>query len=158
MIPPLLETLTEHRFLADLPKTALSRLAEHAQYRDVPEGHRFFAEGEPADRFWLIRDGRVALDLHAPGRGWLIVETLGDGDVLGWSWLCPPYRWRFEAVALHPTRTVELDGTSIRELCDADPAVGYLLSRRLLAVVAERLHATRIRLLDLYAVHQSGPR
>jgi CRP-like cAMP-binding protein len=151
MMPSLLETLTEHRFLAGLPRETVARIAALAQPYDFPEGYRLCTEGEPADRFYLLRHGRVALDLHVAGRGAAVVETLGAGDVLGWSWLCPPHRWRFGAVALKPTGAIQFHGESLRVLCDSDPAFGYELARRLLVVVAGRLHATRVRFLDIYA-------
>jgi CRP-like cAMP-binding protein len=158
MMPSLLETLTDHRFLGGLPHHAVVQIAEQARHVDFPEGHRLFREGDPADQFFLIQHGRVALDLHVPGRGPLIVETVGAGDVLGWSWLCPPHRWRFGAVALRPTSVVEIRGETLRELCDADARLGYEISRRLLSVVADRLHGTRTRLLDLYAAPTPGHR
>jgi CRP-like cAMP-binding protein len=85
-----------------------------------------------------------------PGRGDVVVETLGPGAVLGWSWLFEPYRWHFGAVAVEETLTVEMDGAGVRRLCEQDPALGYELTRRFMAVVVHRLQANRMRLLDLY--------
>jgi CRP/FNR family transcriptional regulator, cyclic AMP receptor protein len=158
MMPSLLETLTGHPFLAGLPQAAVSGIADLAASYDLPEGYRLFAEGDPADRFYLLGHGRVALDLHVPGRGPVIVETLGGGAVIGWSWLCPPHRWRFGAVVLKPTQVVAVDGESMRAICDSDPIVGYEIARRLLTVVADRLHATRVRFLDLYAARPRDAR
>lgn len=111
---------------------------------------RIFDEGEPADGCWLIRHGRVALDTAAPGRGVLIVQTLGAGDVLGWSWLVPPRRWQFGAVALDDVHAVQLDTDRLLALADADPALGYALALGLFDAVVARLQNTRARLLDLY--------
>jgi CRP-like cAMP-binding protein len=111
-----------------------------------------FSEDTPADRFWLIQRGRVNLDTHVPGRGDVVVETLGPAAVLGWSWLFPPYRWHFGAVAVENTLSIELDGPGVRQLCARDPALGYELSTRFMQVMVDRLQATRLRLLDLYAV------
>ena len=91
-------------------------------------GERLFDEGGRADRFWLIEDGSIALDLRVPGRGDQIIETLAAGTVLGWSWLHPPYRWHFGAVARLATTAIEFDAPSVRRRCDADPAFGYALS------------------------------
>ncbi|GAB3975547.1 cyclic nucleotide-binding domain-containing protein [Actinoallomurus acanthiterrae] len=142
--------LTCHAFVRDMPEHHIARLASVACYEDVPAGHRFFEEGGSADRFWLIQAGRVALDLHIPGRGTVIVESLGRGTVLGWSWLFPPYEWRFGAVAAEPVRAIRLDARAVREMCAKDPALGYELTRRFTAVMLDRLQNTRMRLLDLY--------
>ena len=97
----------------------------------------------------LVQRPQVALDLHTPQRT-VLVETLGPGTVLGWSWLFPPYRWHFGATALVQTLAVELDGPGVRELCARDPVLGHDLMSRFLAVVVDRMQATRVRLLDLY--------
>jgi CRP/FNR family transcriptional regulator, cyclic AMP receptor protein len=111
---------------------------------------RIFAEGEPADRFFLIREGAVALELHAPGRGPLVIETLHPGEVVGWSWLFEPYRWQFDGRAAEPTRVVRFDGACLRGKCEADHELGYELMRRFAASAIERLQATRLQLLDVY--------
>jgi hypothetical protein len=94
MTMSLLNSMANHPVFAGIPRGTVARFGERAQLRHFPTGLRIFAEGAPANRFWLIGDGRVGLDLHTPGRGTLTVETLGGGALLGWSWLCPPYRWR----------------------------------------------------------------
>ncbi|GAA0319916.1 cyclic nucleotide-binding domain-containing protein [Actinoallomurus spadix] len=142
--------LAAHAFARGLPEDQVDRLAEVARYVQVPAGHRLFEEGRSADRFWLIQAGRVTLDLHIPGRGPVIVETLGRGTVLGWSWLFPPYAWRFGALAAEPVRAIALDARAVRVMCAEDPALGYELTRRFAAVMLDRLQNTRMRLLDLY--------
>ena len=114
-------------------------------------GERLFDEGGSADRFWLIEDGSIALDMRVPGRGDQVVETMASGTVLGWSWLHPPYRWHFGAVARLATTAIEFDALSVRRRCDADPVFGYAALRLFTPVITERLQATRLRLLDLYA-------
>jgi CRP/FNR family cyclic AMP-dependent transcriptional regulator len=114
-------------------------------------GERIFAEGGSAYRFWLIETGSVALDLCVPGRGDQVIETLAAGSVLGWSWLHEPYRWQFGAVAREPVSATVFDAVSVRKRCDADPAFGYAMLRLFTPVITARLHATRVRLLDLYA-------
>ena len=91
--------------------------------------------------------------MRVPGRGDQIVETLGASTVLGWSWLNPPYRWHFGAVARLATTAIAFDASSVRRRCDADPAFGYAALRSFTPVIIERLQATRLRLLDLYARH-----
>ncbi len=113
-------------------------------------GDRLFREGTPAEGCWLIHDGCVALDLSVPGRGQVVVQTLGAGDVLGWSWLIPPYEWHFGAVATRETSATKLDTGQLRRLADEDPRFGYALTLTLFQACAQRLQATRARLLDLY--------
>ncbi len=144
------DLISAHPFLDGLPAPWLELLTHTAKRSVRHPGHRLFREGDPADRFWLVRQGRIALDLHVPGRGELVVETVGPDTVVGWSWLFPPFRWHFGAVPTEESLTIEFDGPSVRRLCDGDPALGYELSRRFMAVMLDRLQATRIRLLDLY--------
>ncbi|GAA2740697.1 cyclic nucleotide-binding domain-containing protein [Kitasatospora cinereorecta] len=121
--------------------------------RDVAwaDGARIFEEGGPADRFWLVRSGLVALDVHAPGRGTLVVETLGEGELLGWSWLFEPYRWQLGAVARGVVDAIEFDAAAVRAAMDDEPAFGLELLRLIGAgTIGPRLHAARTRLLDLY--------
>ncbi|MGA2319173.1 MAG: cyclic nucleotide-binding domain-containing protein [Solirubrobacteraceae bacterium] len=115
-----------------------------------PAGTLLFHEGAAAERFFLIRGGAVALEIDAPGRGPLVIETLHDGDVVGWSWLFEPYRWEFDARAREPTRVIAFDGACLRGKCEADHELGYQLMRRFAALLTERLQATRLQLLDVY--------
>jgi CRP-like cAMP-binding protein len=144
-------TLAGHQFTRGMPEDYIAALAGAARRIKVPARHRLFEEGGTADRFWLIQAGRVALEMHVPGRGQVVIEALGMGDVIGWSWLYPPYQWRLGAVAMQPTQGFEIDGAKVREMCAADPAFGYELTSRFLVVVVHRLQATRSRLLDLDA-------
>jgi CRP-like cAMP-binding protein len=113
-------------------------------------GDFLLREGEPAETFYVLRAGRVALEIDAPPRGPVIVETLGPGEVVGWSWLFPPYRWHFDVVALEPVRAIAFDGGCLRRKCDEDPRLGLELTRRFAGMIVTRLQATRLRLLDLY--------
>jgi CRP-like cAMP-binding protein len=143
------EMLAGQPFLGGLTDRQLDRLSLCSMRSMFHAGNRVFREGDRADRFWLIRNGSVALDTNLPGRGDVVVETLGADAVLGWSWLFPPYRWHFGAVAIDTTLTIELDGPGVRELCSKDPDLGYELTLRFMRVVVQRLQATRLRLLDL---------
>lgn len=150
-----LDLLSAHPFVAEIPPEMVTRLSAYARRQVIPAGRIIFREGARADRFWLIREGRVALDIHVQGRGDIVIEHLGPGSVLGWSWFFPPYRWQFGAVAAEQTLTIEIDAAGVRRLCDEDARFGYQLSRRLAEVLADRLQATRMRLLDLYGYQQS---
>jgi CRP/FNR family transcriptional regulator, cyclic AMP receptor protein len=142
------DLLAAHPFLAGMPAGQTLRLSYWSRRMVFRSGARLFEEGGRADRFWLVRDGQIALDVDTP-QGTVQVETLGPGTVLGWSWLFPPFRWHFGATAVLPTLAVELDGPGIRDLCAQDPALGFDLMSRFLAVVVGRLQSTRVRLLDL---------
>ena len=115
------------------------------------EGKFLFREGEEANNFYVIRAGRVAIEIFSPKRGPITVQTVREGDVLGWSWLFPPYRWHFDARALELTRAISLDGKCLRNKCEEDHDLGYELMKRFSEVMIQRLQATRLQLLDLYA-------
>lgn len=142
--------LTQHPFLRGMTEEHIALLNQVTRYIAVPARHRLFDEGGTADRFWLIEAGQVALDLHVPGHGPVIIETLGRGDVIGWSWLFPPFEWLLGGVTMQATQAFELDGRAVRAMCEADSALGHELTRRMIAVVVRRLQATRIRLLNVY--------
>ncbi|MER7274830.1 cyclic nucleotide-binding domain-containing protein [Dactylosporangium sp. NPDC000244] len=144
------DILVAHPFLAGLPPGHVERLSRWARPAPFRAGTRIFEENGRAKRFWLIREGCVHLDIRVPGRGDAVIETIGPGTVLGWSWMFPPYRWHFGAVAVDQVLSIAVDGAGVRALCDADPDLGYELTKRFMAVVVERMQATRIRLLDLY--------
>jgi CRP/FNR family transcriptional regulator, cyclic AMP receptor protein len=114
------------------------------------EGGVLFREGDPADTFYVIRHGSIAVEMFVPARGPVTIETMQSGEVLGWSWLFAPYRWQFDARALQDVRATGFDGACLRGKCDADPALGYDLMKRFAQVMTERLQWTRIRLLDVY--------
>jgi CRP/FNR family transcriptional regulator, cyclic AMP receptor protein len=145
------ERMSAHPFFAALTGEQRAALAGDGSMVTFAAGERLFDEGGRADRFWLIEDGSIALDMRVPGRGDQIVETLGSGTVLGWSWLHPPYQWHFGAVARRATIAIEFDAPAVRRRCEADPAFGYAALRLFTPVITERLQATRLRLLDLYA-------
>jgi CRP-like cAMP-binding protein len=119
-------------------------------------GATIMREGDPANAFYVIREGTVALETAVPGRGPIILQTLHDGELLGWSWLVPPYRTAFDARAITETHAVALDGACLRGKCDADPALGYDVLKLLSAVFVGRLQDTRLRLLDLYGRNGGG--
>jgi CRP/FNR family transcriptional regulator, cyclic AMP receptor protein len=140
--------IAAHPFLRGMPAELIAAVAAQARDVSLPVGQRLFEEGGLADRFWLITAGQVALDTYLPGDGRLIIETLGRGDVLGLSWLLPPYQWRFGAVTRQPTRAYEFSAAGVRAAMAADCALAAELNRRFLGVAVHRLQATRNRLLD----------
>jgi CRP/FNR family cyclic AMP-dependent transcriptional regulator len=142
--------LRDHPLFADLDPGHVEQVAGCGQNVRFAPGEVLFAEGEAADHFYLIRHGRVALETAVPGRGAMIIETVSTGEVVGWSWLLPPYRWHFDGRAVEPTTAVRFDGACLRAKLGNDPALGYALMRRFAEIIVERLQATRVRLLDVY--------
>jgi CRP-like cAMP-binding protein len=142
--------------IADVPlfeglaPDAVVLLAGCASNVRFADGERLFREGEPADTFFLVRHGRVALEMFVPARGPVIIETIGAHEVVGWSWLFPPYRWQFDARAVSLVRATAFDGACVRQKCTSDPVLGYDLMGRFAQVMIDRLQATRLRLLDIY--------
>jgi CRP/FNR family transcriptional regulator, cyclic AMP receptor protein len=153
---------TLDQLIADAPMFAglepehLALIAGCASNAHFAAGEYLFREGDPADSFFLIREGAVALEVDAPGRGALVIETLHQGDVAGWSWLFEPYRWQFDARAQQAARVVSCDGACLRGKCETDHELGYQLMRRFAASLIDRLQATRLQLLDVYGHARTG--
>jgi len=139
--------LAGHPFLRGMPPGQLDTLAAAASSVTFPAGHRIIEEGGFAGKFWLIQSGHVALDVNVPGDGRVIIDSVGMGELLGCSWLFPPYRWAFGAVCVTPVTGFEFDAATIRARCAADPDFGAGFRERLLRVFARRLQSTRTRLI-----------
>jgi CRP/FNR family cyclic AMP-dependent transcriptional regulator len=135
--------------LADLEPSALAQVAGCASLAHFSRGDYLAREGAPADTFFALRRGHVALQLRAPARG-IVIETLGEGQVCGWSWLVAPYQWQFDVRALESVDALVFDATCLRGKIEADDALGYALLRRFAPVMLERLQHTRLRLIDVY--------
>lgn len=144
--------IAEHPFFSGLQPEYMQLVIWCASNLRFDSGVYILKEGEEANQFFLIREGRVALEIFAPQRKPIIVETLGKGEILGWSWLLPPYRWKFHARALEPTRAIAFDGKCLRAKCDENHDLGYELLKRLTNVIGERLEAARLQLVDVYAL------
>jgi CRP-like cAMP-binding protein len=125
-------------------------IAGCAVNRVFEDGEHLLREGEHANSFFVIREGSVALEIFVPQGGALLIETLHDQDLVGWSWLVPPYRTQFDVRANGTTHTIAFDGACLRGKCEQDPVLGYDLLRRFAPVIVERLQATRLRLIDVY--------
>ena len=144
------DLLGENAALRPLSAEHRAFIAGCAGTKTCAAGEYVMREGEPADLFYIVREGDVALETFSPQRGAMTLETLHDGDLLGWSWLVPPYRTTFDARSLGTTHVVSFDGACLRGKCDADPALGYALLKIVAVVFTDRLRDTRLRLLDLY--------
>ena len=128
----------------------LALIAGCAQNRIFADGEYLAREGEPANAFYVLRRGSIALETYVPQRGALMIETLHEHDLVGWSWLVPPYRSQFDVRAVGEAHTIAFDGGCLRGKCEEDPVLGYELLSRFAPVIVARLQATRLRLLDVY--------
>ena len=141
--------LAEHSFFKDFPWSYRELLAGCGRNVQVHPGLLAKA-GDPANQFFAIRRGRVSIELHSPERGPLIVYTAESGDVVGWSWLFPPYRWKFDVRAMEQVHAISFDGECLRGKCERDPAMGFEFMKRFAHVFMERLEGTRLQVLDVY--------
>ncbi len=147
MIEVTTPALAGHPFLRGMPPGQLDALAAAASDVTFPAGHRIFETGGFAGKFWLIRSGRVALDMHVPGDGRMIIDSAGIGDLLGWSWLFPPYCWTCGAVCVTAVEAFEFDAAAVRARSTADPLFGHELTGRIMRVLAVRLQRARAGLV-----------
>lgn len=145
--------LAEHPFFKDLESHHLDLIVGCASNVRFNAGEFIFRQGEEADQFYLIREGMVALEIFVAGRGPVKVQTMGEGEVLGWSWLVPPYRWMFDAHATELTRAIALDGKCLRNKSEQDHDLGYQLLKRFATVVQGNLDAARLQILNIYEAH-----
>jgi CRP-like cAMP-binding protein len=145
--------LAEHPFAQGLEERHAALLTGCAANVHFDARQLIFREGEEANHFYLVREGKLAVELFAAERGAITILTVGAGEVLGWSWLVPPYRWKFDARALEPTRAIALDGKCLRIKAEQDHDLGYELLKRVAHIMEERLQATRLQLLNVYEVH-----
>ena len=144
------QTLREHPFLEGLDAEHIKLLVGCASNVVFKSGEFIIREGEEADAFYFIRHGRVLIETHVPQKGPIMIRSREAGEILGWSWLVPPYRWHFDARAVELTRAIALDGKCLREKCEEDHDLGYEVMRRFVVIIAQRLEETRLQLLDVY--------
>ncbi|OQX05697.1 MAG: hypothetical protein BWK76_27150 [Desulfobulbaceae bacterium A2] len=144
------QALAGHPFCHGLDENYRRLLCKCANRWIIAPGNYLYREGAPGHHCHLLCQGRVALEVHLPGSGPLTIETLGAGDVVGWSWLVPPYRARFDARVLETLTVLSIEAACLRHLCEQDHELGFALYQRFLPLVAERLAATRLRLVDMY--------
>jgi len=146
-LKPLLE---EHPFFTGLPSEYLDLITGCAANAVFNAGEPIFREGGEANHFFLIRYGKAAVEIFVPGKGPVTIQTVQQGDILGWSWLVPPFRWHHDARALELVRALSFDGECLRRKCESDPRLGYELMQRFAQVIVQRLQNTQVQLLDVY--------
>jgi len=144
------DQIADHPFFAGLGSDFLHFIAGCGRNRYVEGGEYLAHEGDDANAFFLIRIGKISIETNVPGRGPVVLETFGAGDIAGWSWICPPYKWAFDVVAREAASFIEINGLCLRGKCEADPVLGYAVLKRFAGMMSERLRDTRLRLLDLY--------
>jgi CRP/FNR family cyclic AMP-dependent transcriptional regulator len=142
-IEPMATRVALHPFLAGMNKTELALLTDCAMVVRFGPGQVIFREGEPANRFYLIESGRVLVESKDVSGERIVVDRVGAGDLLGWSWMFPPYAWQFTARAEGPTVAIFFYGTILREYCERSHSLGYELFKRMSAVMVKRLQAAR---------------
>lgn len=147
--------LRGHSFFAGLAPEYLALISGCARNTVSGADTFMFREGEAADEFYLIRDGMLALEIHGPGRGPVVVQTLRAGDVAGFSWLIDSHRWHFDGRVIERVHAIAVDGRCLRDKCEQDPRLGFDLMRRFAGLAVSRLQATRLQLLDVYG-HAHG--
>jgi CRP-like cAMP-binding protein len=142
--------LNEHGFFKTMSPASRSLIAGCGKNVHFKSGELLARTDDSANQFFAIRSGRAAIELHSPERGPLILQTVEAGDIVGWSWLFPPYRWKFDVRAVDDVRAISFDGECLRGKCERDPAMGYDFMKRFAQVFMERLESARLQLLDLY--------
>jgi CRP/FNR family cyclic AMP-dependent transcriptional regulator len=147
----LIEIISKHPFIGGLDSKYLELLVGCATNMNYKKGDYIFHEGEFASKLYLIRTGRVALEIKPGQRDAMRIQTIEAGGVLGWSFLISPFKWHFDAVAVEETRAFALDGKCLRTKCETDHDFGYEMLKRLSEVIESRLQATRLQLIDFYA-------
>jgi CRP/FNR family cyclic AMP-dependent transcriptional regulator len=147
------DVLSNHKFLAGMDYRLVKILASCASMRQFYPEQYIFRQGEKADHFYLIRNGQIDVEAFSASGGPVLIQSLIDGDVLGWSWLVPPYEWRFDARVVRPTEVVALDGRDLHGILAMNHDLAYELLRRFLIVIAERLEAEQLQMVSLYGAH-----
>jgi CRP-like cAMP-binding protein len=150
------DLLAEHPFFSGLAPAHIALLAGCGRNVHFKQHETVFREGEVANYFYVLRRGKIALEINGAERGVITVHTVEDGEILGWSWLIPPHQWRFTGHALQATSAVALDGSCLRGKCQDDHQLGYELLKRFSTVLAQRLESTRLQLVDIYGVPQGS--
>ncbi|MFF0015541.1 cyclic nucleotide-binding domain-containing protein [Streptomyces sp. NPDC005374] len=144
------------KLLTALPQPQRQSLMTLAEEVSFPEDFRIFEAGGTADRFWVIRSGAVTLTQQVTAQQRVTVAGLGSGDLLGWSWLFPPYQWDFGAEAFSPVRAYEFEAAAVLRLCEEDQQLGMILVRTVAEILAHRLETTRGKLMEQYGSHRRG--
>lgn len=144
------QILAKHPFFKGIAAEHIHAIAKHAKIEQCKEGDILFREGGDATKFYLVIKGKVAIETFTPHRGLMTIQTVEDGEMMGWSWLVPPFKYKFGARVVEKTELAVLDGENLRHHCDKNPALGYELLKRIVHVFTQRLEQTRLQVMDIY--------
>ncbi len=156
MSPSQRHSLPEHPFLDDLDGSTLAVIVDCATHRHYPAGDYVIRQGGLADHCFLVLGGLVNVETWLPNGRKINIQTLGDGEVLGWDWLVPPYEWHFDGRAAREVSLISLDAIVLRKLCETDRQLGYEIFHRFLPVIARTVNGQHHALKEL--AMQEGPR
>jgi CRP-like cAMP-binding protein len=154
-ITDLSTVLTKQDFFKDFAPGDLQLIAGCAKNVTYPANTLLGEIGGPANSFYLVRKGLIAIETHLSHKGAQVIQVVHPGDVVGWSWIFPPYKWSYDIRTVEDVTLMEFDGACLRTKCDKEPALGYRLMRRFSLLIAERLEHSRIRLLDIYGKNEA---
>ncbi len=147
----LIKYLQSHTIFSDLQPAHIQVLADYAEEKTFTAGELLFNQEEPAEHFYILIDGAIEVEVPAIAGPNLVVQSLGADDVLGWSWLIPPYKWTFEAKAMSDSKVLIFDGKSLLRYCEKNHHFGYSLMKHFAALMSERLHAARLKMMDSWS-------
>jgi len=145
--------LKDHPIVAGLSPEHVTLIVGCASNVVFKAGEFLFREGDDANQFYVIREGKIVLETYVPHMGPIAIQTRVAGEVTGWSWMVEPYKWHFDARALELTRAIALDGKCLRDKCEKDHDLGYALMKKFSGIISQRLEATRLQLLDIYGIN-----
>lgn len=143
------DLISEHAFFVDMPTEYIQTISSCGRNVHFKGGEYIAREGDSADVFYVIRSGHASIEIRTPKEA-RIIQTLRSGDIAGWNWIFPPYKWAFDLRAIEGLSAITLDGKCLREKCELDTDLGYLLMKKFAIIITERLHATRMQLIDVY--------
>lgn len=155
-IEPMATRVALHPFLVGMDSAQLTLLTDCAIPVHFEEGQIIFKQGDMANRFYLIESGKVVLESTDKRRNAIVIDTIGAGDLLGWSWMFPPYTWRFTASAIEPSSAIFFYGTILREYCERDHSLGYELFKRMAPIMIKRMQFAREKLILLTGRNSLG--
>ena len=142
------EYLSAHEFFSEFSDDVLKFLCECSSMREIKKGQILFLQGEHADKFYVVRSGRISLQMPAIMGPTLEIQAVDEDQVLGWSWLISPYKWNFQTKAEDDSELLQFDGAAILARCEQDPKLGFELVKKFAALMSVGLNAARLKMMD----------
>lgn len=142
--------IVQHPFFKDIPTGPMKEICSTAEIFPFEADEKLFSTGENADRLYIVLEGRIALQVAVPGREPMTIQTLEPDEVLGWSWLVPPFTWHFDARAVVSSQVIAIDGKTLRKRAlEEDIQLGFVLYQRLLPVITQRLGSQQLQIVNI---------